>query len=128
MLKSRPHNIYMHAHVLPVALLCRACLCVQLWDNAINLVRTLYLLLLFGPVLLTAPIALSLGMKRSEWMELLRKTLETAGERACRIVHSRNTVLLASTVLMCCNVLAGMGKPLACGSVAWCSMRRPVRV
>ncbi len=43
------------------------------------MLRTLWLLLLFGPVLLTAPVALQLNMARAEWIELLRKTLEAAG-------------------------------------------------
>ncbi|KAG2448971.1 hypothetical protein HYH02_005725 [Chlamydomonas schloesseri] len=44
-----------------------------------NLARSLWLLLLFAPVLLTAPVALQLQWKRAEWIELLRKTLEAAG-------------------------------------------------
>lgn len=44
-----------------------------------NLARSVWLLLLFAPVLLTAPVALQLQWKRAEWIELLRKTLEAAG-------------------------------------------------
>ncbi|GIL43854.1 hypothetical protein Vafri_1448 [Volvox africanus] len=41
--------------------------------------RSLWLLLLFAPVLLSAPVALQLQFRRAEWIELLRKTLEAAG-------------------------------------------------
>lgn len=46
---------------------------------ATSVLRTLWLLLLFGPVLLTAPVALQLNLARAEWIEMLRKTLEAAG-------------------------------------------------
>ncbi len=44
-----------------------------------SLGRSLWLLLLFAPVLLSAPVALQLQFRRAEWIELLRKTLEAAG-------------------------------------------------
>lgn len=51
---------------------------------ATSVLRTLWLLLLFGPVLLTAPVALQLNLARAEWIEMLRKTLEAAGGAGCR--------------------------------------------
>ncbi|GIL81924.1 hypothetical protein Vretimale_1497 [Volvox reticuliferus] len=45
----------------------------------VNMGRSLWLLLLFAPVLLSAPVALQLQFRRAEWIELLRKTLEAAG-------------------------------------------------
>ncbi|GFR39830.1 hypothetical protein Agub_g324 [Astrephomene gubernaculifera] len=44
-----------------------------------SLARSLWLLLLFAPVLLSAPVALQLQFRRAEWIELLRRTLEAAG-------------------------------------------------
>ncbi len=44
-----------------------------------HVVRLTWLLLIFTPVFLSAPLALRWNVYRAEWMELLRKTLETAG-------------------------------------------------
>ncbi|KAF5834796.1 ABC1 family-domain-containing protein [Dunaliella salina] len=46
---------------------------------AMNMSRVLFLLALFAPVLMFAPVALSWNMGRLEWMSLLRRTLECAG-------------------------------------------------
>lgn len=51
----------------------------SLLDAAASLARMLMLWLLFAPVVLSAPLALALDLKRAEWMELLRRTLEAAG-------------------------------------------------
>lgn len=53
------------------------------YHAAVSFLRSILLLLVFAPVLLTAPVALSLDWKRGEWMELLRKTLEYAGVGVC---------------------------------------------
>ncbi|GAX81695.1 hypothetical protein CEUSTIGMA_g9123.t1 [Chlamydomonas eustigma] len=44
-----------------------------------HVTRLTWLLFIFMPVFLSAPLALKWNLYRSEWMELLRKTLETAG-------------------------------------------------
>ncbi|KXZ44199.1 hypothetical protein GPECTOR_71g560 [Gonium pectorale] len=56
-----------------------AALPLQMASLLTSIGRSLWLLLLFAPVLLTAPIALQMQFKRAEWIELLRKTLEAAG-------------------------------------------------
>lgn len=44
-----------------------------------HVTRVLWLLALFTPVIMCAPVALSWNMGRAEWMRLLRMTLESAG-------------------------------------------------
>jgi hypothetical protein len=48
-------------------------------DALRNVGRAAWLALIFTPVLLSAPLALSWDVYRAEWMELLRKTLEAGG-------------------------------------------------
>jgi hypothetical protein len=50
---------------------------------AMHLSRVLWLLALFAPVIMFSPVALSWNVGRLEWMCLLRRTLESAGEREC---------------------------------------------
>lgn len=60
-----------------------------LLEGLIQGVRALWLVAIFLPVALSAPLALSWNIYRAEWMELLRRTLEAGG--ACdtwrRISH-----------------------------------------
>ncbi|MEW5312540.1 MAG: hypothetical protein WDW38_004169 [Sanguina aurantia] len=51
----------------------------QVITELVNMFRTMWLLIIFAPVIITSPIALIWDVKRSEWMEMLRKTLESAG-------------------------------------------------
>lgn len=51
----------------------------ELQEAISNVMRVVWLMILFAPVAITAPLALYLDIKRLEWMELLRKTLEAAG-------------------------------------------------
>jgi hypothetical protein len=59
-----------------------AAMAVATWRGAAFAARLLWLAALFAPVLVTAPVALQWGWRRSAWMELLRATLEAAGVRA----------------------------------------------
>lgn len=44
-----------------------------------HLARVCWLVLIFLPVAASFPLAINFGLRRSEWMELLRRTLETGG-------------------------------------------------
>ena len=44
-----------------------------------HVMRVVWLMLIFLPVAASCPLAINLGFRRSEWMELLRRTLETGG-------------------------------------------------
>jgi hypothetical protein len=44
-----------------------------------SLVRLGWLLVLFSPLAMTAPLAIGRGLRRHDWMRLLRRTLEAAG-------------------------------------------------
>jgi len=52
---------------------------ISMANCAMHMSRVLFLLALFAPVLMFAPVALSWNMGRLEWMTLLRRTLECAG-------------------------------------------------
>jgi hypothetical protein len=54
----------------------------DLVEGMTNVLRALWLVLIFTPVVLSAPLALQLNLYRAEWMELLRRTLEAGG--GCR--------------------------------------------
>jgi len=51
----------------------------SLASTTMHMARLTWLMFLFAPVILSAPLALMWNLYRSEWMELLRRTLETAG-------------------------------------------------
>lgn len=48
-------------------------------EYLLNLCRLVWLWIMFAPVLLSAPISLGHGYRRSDWMVLLRRTLERCG-------------------------------------------------
>ena len=52
---------------------------VALKNTVVLSLRVAFLVLLFLPVAVSGPIALTWGVKRGEWMEMLRTTLEAAG-------------------------------------------------
>ncbi len=56
--------------------------------------RAMYLLLLFVPVAVTAPLCILLGWRRPYWLHLMRWTLERAGE-------SLNSSSLSAFVVRC---------------------------
>eukprot|EP00798_Chlamydomonas_sp_ICE-L_P002142 gene2142-18191_t len=49
------------------------------WSSMKSLTRLMWLMLIFGPVIFSSPLALQYNLYRDEWMELLRVTLHTAG-------------------------------------------------
>ena len=48
-------------------------------EELLTVLRALYLLLLFLPVCATGPLCAGLGVRREQWIELVRWTLERAG-------------------------------------------------
>ena len=48
-------------------------------EELLTVLRALYLLLLFLPVVVTGPLCAGLGVQRERWTELVRWTLERAG-------------------------------------------------
>ncbi|CAL8470433.1 g9975 [Coccomyxa elongata] len=50
-----------------------------IWEVSADLLRAVWLTILFAPLAVLAPFALQYNMRRQEWMELLRSTLESAG-------------------------------------------------
>lgn len=49
-------------------------------EEVLTVLRALYLLMLFLPVVATAPLCIGLGHQRDQWIQLVRWTLERAGK------------------------------------------------